>query len=138
MLSGTAEYALRAVVCLARDAGEGEQTRANDLAEAINVPRNYLSKILHELTRAGILRSTRGKNGGFQLAVPPEQLPLLRIVQLFDQMGERSRCLLGRPECSDADPCPVHPRWKETSVQIAAFFRETTVADVIGNAGSCR
>jgi Rrf2 family protein len=108
------------------------------LAEAIDVPRNYLSKILHELTRSGILKSTRGKNGGFKLAVPPEELPLLRIVQLFDQMGERSRCLLGRPECSDVDPCPVHHRWKETAVQIAAFFRETTVADVVGDTGSCR
>jgi Rrf2 family protein len=138
VLSGTAEYALRAVVCLARSARDGEHTRANDLAEAVDVPRNYLSKILHELTRAGILKSSRGKNGGFQLAVPPDELPLLKIVQLFDRMGEQSRCLLGRPECSDADPCPAHPRWKATSQQIAKFFRETTIADVIGNAGSVR
>ena len=138
MLSGTAEYALRAVVCMARNAGDDKYVRANDLAEAVDVPRNYLSKILHELTRAGILRSIRGKNGGFQLAVPAEDLTLLKVVQLFDQMGDQSRCLLGRPECSDADPCPAHPRWKETSVQIATFFRDTTIADVIGNAGSIR
>lgn len=131
MLSGTAEYALRAVVALARERG-GEHTRATDLAETIAVPRNYLSKILHELTRAGILRSTRGKHGGFQLAIPPEELTLLRVVSLFDPMGERSKCLLGRPECSDTDPCPAHHRWKATAGQIAAFFRDTTVADVIG------
>lgn len=132
MLSGTAEYALRAVVALAREDGVGH-TRATDLAAAVDVPRNYLSKVLHELTRAGILRSTRGKHGGFQLAIPPEDLTLLRVVSLFDQMGERSRCLLGRPECSDVDPCPAHHRWKKTATEIAAFFRDTTVADVIGD-----
>ena len=130
MLSATAEYALRAVVCLARNHEQAEHTRANDLAEAIDVPRNYLSKILHELTRAGILKSTRGKNGGFQLAVPPEELPLLRIVQLFDHMGEQSRCLLGRPECSDADPCSAHERWRALADQVSAFLESTTLADL--------
>jgi Rrf2 family protein len=137
MLSGTAEYALRAVVYLARERDPGKHLRANDLAEAIDVPKNYLSKILHELSRAGVLWSTRGKGGGFRLAVPPEELSLLSIVSLFDQIGERRRCLLGRPECSDSDPCPVHGQWKSTAEQIAAFFRDTTVSDVIG-AGSLR
>ncbi|MDH3457934.1 MAG: Rrf2 family transcriptional regulator [Gemmatimonadota bacterium] len=137
MLSGTAEYALRAVVHLARERHPRKHLRANDLAGAIDVPKNYLSKILHELSRAGVLQSTRGKGGGFRLAVPPEELSLLSIVSLFDQIGERRRCLLGRPECSDSDPCPVHGQWKSTAEQIAAFFRDTTVADVLG-AGSLR
>jgi Rrf2 family protein len=137
MLSGTAEYALRAVVYLAREGDLGTHVRANDLAEAIDVPRNYLSKILHELSRGGVLRSTRGKGGGFRLAVPPEELSLLDIVSLFDRIGEQRRCLLGRPECSDRDPCPVHGQWKSTADRIAAFFRDTTVADVIG-VGSLR
>jgi Rrf2 family protein len=144
MLSGTAEYALRAVVCLARRPA-GSPVRASDLAEAVDVPRNYLGKILHDLVRAGILRSTRGKHGGFQLAVPAGQLPLLRVVALFDEIGgERRRCLLGRPECSDRDPCPVHGRWKACADQVQRFFRETTVGDVLdggrlggGTPGAC-
>jgi Rrf2 family protein len=130
VLSGTAEYALRAAVHLARDRSD-QPVRAEDLADAIDVPRNYLGKILHELVRAGVLRSTRGKRGGFQLAVRPAELPLLRIVSLFDDIQPRRRCLLGRPECSDRSPCPVHHRWRATSEQIATFFRETTLADVL-------
>jgi len=130
LLSGTAEYALRAVVFLARE-GSDAPVRADDLAAAVEVPRNYLSKILHELTRARILRSTRGKNGGFQLARPPERLTLLEVAALFDRIEGRRRCLLGRPECSDVNPCPVHHRWRATSEQISRFFRETTIADVI-------
>ncbi len=134
MLSGTAEYALRAVVCLARQPG-GEPVRANDLAQTIGVPRNYLGKILHDLVRAGILRSARGKKGGFRLAVPPEELTLLRVVSLFDNVGvgEERRCLMGRPECGGEDPCPVHHRWKHAAEAISKFFEETTVGDVLSD-----
>ncbi|MGD2135043.1 MAG: Rrf2 family transcriptional regulator [Gemmatimonadales bacterium] len=130
MLSGTAEYALRAVVHLAREPHHAP-VRASDLADATGVPRNYLGKILHELVRGGVLKSSRGKKGGFQLAVPAERLPLLRVVALFDQINGERRCLLGRPECSDVDPCPVHHRWKAASEQISKFFRDTMVGDVI-------
>jgi Rrf2 family protein len=105
--------------------------RAEQLAAAIDVPRNYLGKILHALVRAGVLRSTRGKRGGFRLAVRPAELPLVRIVSPFDDIQPRRRCLLGRSECSDRSPCPVHHRWRATSEQIATFFRETTLADVL-------
>jgi Rrf2 family protein len=130
MLSGTAEYALRAVVHLART-GATEPVRAEDLAAAIDVPRNYLGKILNELVRAGILHSARGKHGGFRLARPADQVPLLDIVSLFDRVQGQRRCLLGRPECSDRSPCPAHRRWKATAERIARFFSETTVADVL-------
>jgi Rrf2 family protein len=115
---------------LARHA-DANPLRANDLAEAVNVPQNYLGKILHELARAGILNSTRGKHGGFELAIPPEELSLLDVVSRFDKLGDSRRCLMGRPECNDKDPCPVHGQWKETAEQISAFFRDTTVADVL-------
>ncbi len=132
MLSGTAEYALRAVVHIARTPGERPIT-AKELSRAVGVPRNYLGKVLHELVRAGVLRSTRGKLGGFRLALPPGELSLVQIVSLFDPIGERRRCLLGRPECSEVNPCPMHHRWKEVAEQISRFFSETTLADVLAN-----
>lgn len=98
------------------------------------MPETYLRKLLHELARAGILTSVRGKGGGFRLAVPAERLTLLSIVSRFDRITEQRRCLLGRPECSDADPCPVHARWKAVAQQIATFFGTTTVADVADDA----
>jgi Rrf2 family protein len=130
VLSGTAEYALRAVVYIARR-GADVPVQADELAEAVDVPRNYLGKVLHQLVRSRILRSTRGKNGGFRLARAPRDLTLLEIASLFDRIEGRRRCLLGRPECSDVHPCPVHHRWRETSELISRFFRETTLADVI-------
>jgi len=80
-----------------------------------------------------VLKSLRGKGGGFALAQPPQQLSLLTVVSRFDDLDDQRKCLMGRPECSDRNPCPVHSRWKETAEQIAQFFRETSVADVLDN-----
>jgi len=130
ILSATAEYAVRAVVYLARD-GTGGPVQAQALAEATDVPISYMRKVLHELVRAGVLESTRGKHGGFRLAVRPEKLQLLTVVSRFDRIRPGKRCLLGRQECSDQDPCPVHDRWKAAAEEVASFFSETTVADVL-------
>lgn len=130
MLSGTAEYALRAVLYLA-ERGDGAWVRVSDVAEALGAPRNYLSKILHDLAKAGVLESSRGKHGGFRLAVQPGRLSLLTVVSQFDQIAAGRNCLLGRPQCSDGNACAAHWRWKSLSEQLATFFRETTVADLL-------
>lgn len=137
MLSHTAQYSLKVVLFLAEHAVE-RPVRANDAADALHISRNYLSKIMHQLVHAGVLTSARGKLGGFQLAVPPSELSLLSIVSHFDRIEERRSCLLGRPECSDGGPCAAHWRWKAVSEQLAAFFRETTVADLYAVAGGRR
>jgi Rrf2 family protein len=120
---------LRAVLYLAEHAVECP-VQAGEAADALDIPRDYLSKIMHQLVRAGVLTSARGKRGGFWLAVPPGELSLLSIVSHFDPIEERRSCLLGKPECSDRGPCAAHWRWKAVSEQHAAFFRETTVADL--------
>lgn len=102
----------------------------DDIAERLEVPRNYLSKILHVLARAGVLTSSRGPGGGFQLSKPASELTLAEVVERFDQLPADSGCLLGRPECSDRDPCPAHDRWKGISIAVKDFFRETSIADL--------
>jgi len=130
MLSQTAEYALRAMVHLAREAPDDASLQAEEIAEALDVPRNYLSKILHALARRNLLHSTRGPHGGFRLAGPPEELPLARIVEVFDPqlLAEDRRCLLGRSECSDEDACPAHEHWKRVSHTVRSFFYGTSLA----------
>lgn len=130
MLPNTAEYALRAVLHLAEHEG-GDPVRVSEIAEGVGVPRNYLSKIFHELARAGILRSTRGQHGGFQLAIPPDRLSLAAVVGRFTDVSGPRSCLLGRASCSDGTPCQAHVRWKPLSQELATFFEETTVADLI-------
>lgn len=130
MLSQTAEYALRAALWLAEHPDRAP-ARVGELAVALRVPQNYLSKTLHQLARVGVLASSRGKGGGFRLARDAGRIVLVDIVAPFDRLGERSRCILGRPVCSDQTACPAHERWKDVTERTVAFFRETTLQDLV-------
>lgn len=131
-LSSTAQDAIRAVLHLAEHSRE-RPVRVDEIAVALACPRNYLSKTLHALTRAGVLRSERGPKGGFQLIDAPRHLALARIIAPFEPIGER-RCLVGRPECGGRNPCAAHHRWSGIATQVDGFFARTTVADVLAGA----
>jgi len=130
-LNGTSQYAIRAVLYIADHAQPGP-VRVEDIAAGLHCPRNYLSKTLHVLAHAGILRSARGPKGGFQLADPPKGLVLARIVAPFEPATAR-RCLIGRADCGGAHPCLAHDRWERVAAAVADFFSQTTVADLLAS-----
>lgn len=131
MLSQTAGYALRTVLLIARTGGD-TPARADALAESLQIPRNYLAKILHRLAQAGVLASSRGRNGGFLLGRPAAGISLAQVVGLFDRIEPRSQCLLGKEACGGPNPCPAHQRWAEVGDVVTRFYRETTVAELVG------
>ena len=131
MLTQTAEYALRAVLFLPGPSA-GRPASVDEIAGALDIPGSYLSKILQELSKAEIVLSSRGRTGGYRLAVPGAQLHLARVVNVFEAQHERRHCLLGRGPCSDRTPCAAHHAWKGTAAEIDRFFEQTTVADIQG------
>ena len=136
MISQSAEYALRAALHVAENDRNGP-VRVQDIARDLDVPRNYLSKILHQLGRADVVASTRGPHGGFRLAAPPEDIPLARVVEPFEPnlVDGRRRYLLGREACSDDDPCGAHHHWKRVAAEILDFFHSKTLADLLVSEG---
>lgn len=129
ILSQTAEYALRAATLLAQR-GDGDPLDVTLLAEALGIPRNYLSKTLSQLARAGVLESVRGKRGGFRLASPAGSISLYDVVEPFERFAETRRCLLGQSVCNDRQPCAAHEAWKTIGDRIVRFFRRTTLEDL--------
>ena len=128
-LSSTAQHAIHAVLYLAEHSTD-RPVRVDEIATALDCPRNYLSKTLHALTRAGVLQSERGPKGGFQLVDPPRKLSIARIIAPFEPVAQR-RCLFGRPECGGKHPCTAHQRWSGVATGVEDFFSGTTVADLM-------
>lgn len=129
-ISGTSQYAIRAVLYVAEH-GVEHPVRVDAIASALKVPRNYLSKTLHVLARAAVLRSVRGPRGGFQLAESPDRLVLARVAAPFGDLASK-QCLFGRAACGWKNPCSAHPRWEEVSTALQEFFNDTTIADLLG------
>jgi Rrf2 family iron-sulfur cluster assembly transcriptional regulator len=130
MLSNTAEYALRAMVHLARE-GDGIAVLGRDLAESSRVPANYLSKILVNLKKGGFVTAVRGAGGGYRLGKPAGKIYLIEIVELFDHERAHPRCLLDfDQECSDHEACTAHERWKSVRAAYVDFLRATSLDEI--------
>lgn len=83
LYSRSAEYAIRALVYMAR-MPEGKYAMTRTIAEDEQIPMHFLAKILQDLARRGLLKSSKGPSGGFTLKVPPGQIYLLEIVEALD------------------------------------------------------
>ena len=129
VLSATADYALRALIALARDAER--PTHADDIAKRIGAPRNYLAKTLNSLAKAGLLTSARGPLGGFSLARPADAITVAQVADLFDGSRANERCLLRAQLCDPSHPCGAHERWAEVSRAARAALTTTTVGDLV-------
>jgi len=129
MLTQTADYALRALVYLAHDPEDGyHQTR--DLAGHLNIPGNYLGKILQLMAHHRIVESQRGMHGGFRLARLPEQVRLFDVLSALDTVPADPACPLttgGR----QLELCGLHRRFAAMTRQYVDFLKNTTLGDLL-------
>jgi Rrf2 family protein len=133
-LSRKARYALRALYALAADEARGPVLIA-ELAEREKIPRKFLEAILLELKNAGVLRSKKGKGGGYALARPSERITIGEIVRVIDGPLAPIPCASERnfvrcEECTDETTCGTRQVMKKVRDAIAAILDTTTLADV--------
>ena len=130
MISLTADYALRAMLLIARPE-TARALRADEIADATGAPRNYMAKVLNAVAKAGLITSARGPTGGFTLAVPAGQITLGRVIDLFDTVPLNSRCMLGNGPCDPSRPCRAHAAWQAVISARRLPFLNTTIADLL-------
>lgn len=124
MLSRTAEYALRAVVWLARQPGRAEP--ADHLAEVTKVPRRYLHKVLQDLVHAGIVRSQSGPGGGYALDRSPKEVSILDVVNAVAPLERIRECPLG--VSSHTSLCPLHKELDKVYAATEQAFARISLA----------
>jgi Rrf2 family protein len=129
MLSTTAQYALRALVFIAAQ-DPARPVLGREIAAQTGVPAQYLSRILRDAVRYGLLESARGVGGGFRLARPARRIRLLEVITPFENVLFGSQCPFGQPKCSDEQPCGFHPHWKPVAAAMRCMLEETTLDTV--------
>lgn len=127
MLSQTVEYALRAMVQLTYMSPNACSTDL--LAESTQVPRAYLSKVLQELRRAGLVSSRRGAGGGVALGQDATEITILQVVNSVDPIRRISTCPLGI-RSHGSRLCPLHSKMDKAFATLEATFSDTTLADI--------
>jgi Rrf2 family protein len=111
-LSKRGDYAVRAAIALARASG-AEYIKIREVAEQMHIPKQYTAQILGILGSAGIAEAKAGREGGYRLRRPPDQISLLAIVEAAEGPLRSDRCTLRGGPCLWDGPCPVHYAWVE-------------------------
>jgi len=108
----SAEYATQALIYLA-EKNTDQPTMISEIAEAYEIPRQFLAKIAQTLVKYRLLDAIRGCNGGVKLARPAKEIYMHQIVYAIDGAPpEHDQCVIGINECSNLAPCPFHDKWK--------------------------
>lgn len=127
--SRSTEYAIRALIPLSQ-APEGKYTMVKVIAEQEQIPTHFLAKILQQLARKGLLRSSKGPMGGFSLRVPANEIRLLDLVEALDGVRTPHLCIGGFGSCPQDQQCAMHQGWAALHESILNFLKEQTIADL--------
>jgi Rrf2 family protein len=128
MFSKACEYAIRAMIFIAKKSAEGYTTGIIEIAKGIDAPQHFIAKILQELKRQGLVQSNKGPNGGFFIDDPKEKITLADVVRAID--GDRifTGCALGLQKCNAKKPCPLHDEFKVIRDNIYETLHSFSVA----------
>src|SRR4051794_19845014 len=111
LFSRPTEYAIRG---LSELAGRNPSTTVllDDLVGDSDLPRDFLAKVFQRLVRAKILRSSKGRGGGFALTRPSHEVTLMQILEALEGEQRMDQCVVGLELCNDQMPCPQHDLYK--------------------------
>ena len=132
MLSQKCQYALRAVFELAKHYGEGP-VKIAQVAKVQAIPARFLEVILSQLKQGGFVESRRGKEGGYLLARPPQELTTGEVIRFIEGPLGPVACVEG----SAAEECPLHERcvflpwWRRLQEAVSAVYDGTTFQDLL-------
>jgi Rrf2 family protein len=128
VLPKTAEYALRAVVSLA---ASPHCVAADSLAERTKTPRRYLNTVLQQLVRAELVTSQPGPGGGYRLAIDPDEITILDVVNAVAPLERIRSCPLGLT--SHTSLCPLHAKLDQAYEATETALREVTIAQLLNS-----
>lgn len=126
-ISAKTEYACLAVVELAAHFGTGEPVRVNWIAEQHGIPARFLVQILLQLKSSGIVASTRGAAGGYQLVRDPSQITLAEVMDVVE--GQRNDMTSSTSASTAASQVLLHV-WNEVRRVERSMLENTTLADL--------
>ena len=130
-LSNTSEYAIRILCFMALD--EKKLYTAKYLIGELKISDKYLRRIMTGLSKAELIESRQGREGGYKFVKSTENIFLLDIVNAVEDAGKYTGCVLGFANCSDENPCAVHYKWANKRDIIMEIFTTTSLSDIVAN-----
>ena len=125
-LTNTSQYAIRILICIAKSKDE-RLFSAKELSEKLNISYKFLTKVMISLVNHNFLISIKGREGGYKLARPSNEICILDILNLFHEFDKDKQCLLGVGLCDHTNKCGLHDQWMGPKDMIHNMFESTTL-----------
>jgi len=129
ILTQTTEYALRTLALMSQDAHAIWSSTV--LHRRLGIPRKYLQRVLTDLVRSGLLRSTRGRAGGYALARSTTRITLAQVIDAVEGLAATPSCFFGFGTCPMDNPCAMHEVWTRHQKDIFRTLATTRLADLV-------
>ena len=129
LITRDTDYSIRALVYIARN--KDRIISITELVKELGTPRPFLRKILQLLSTNGVLKSYKGKNGGFELAQKPEELCLLDLMEIFQGKFKLSECLFKKKICPNQISCKLKAQLDSLEELVENKVKEITLASLL-------
>jgi Rrf2 family protein len=123
------DYAVRCVLFLSQEAGR--VVSANEISDSMTVSKSFIAKILQRLCKGGIVRSTQGVTGGFELVKMPDKVNILEVIEVIQGPTAVNVCAIDERNCNLSNICSVHPVWVELRKDIEKRLKKESFAKLI-------
>ena len=125
-ISRKIEYGLRAMIFLASQPPE-RTVPFKEIARRMEVPQDFLAKILKTLVERGLARSTRGAHGGYQLARPSREISFLDVIEAVEGPVVVNVCQDSHDACKVSRSCTMYGVWKLGQERMLEVYRAATL-----------
>lgn len=129
-LTREGEYAVRLVLYLAPRKTD-EVARRRDVSATMEIPHDFLGKIAQKLARAGILEILQGPKGGYRLALPPEEVTLLAVIEAIEGPVVLNQCLIQPTICRRSVACGAHKVWSKARTDLRQTLGAATFLEMV-------
>jgi len=130
-LSNSSQYAIRILAYMA-DKKDSKLLNAKELAKTLYIPYKFLTKIMTELVRSGLVVSIRGRDGGYKFEKETSEIMVSDILAIFNDSIKDEQCVLGIGFCNGLCKCALHDQWVEPKHLLQKMFQESSLEDIAG------
>lgn len=124
------EYAVRAIICLAKSGGD-KPVQTREISEKEGISRFLIDQVFMSLRKSGLVKSIRGRSGGYLLTKSPEKISIGEIIKSIEGPISILKCCGNGSACKKTAACRPHSMWQKINTDIENILDSATIGGLL-------